>query len=166
MKSKVKFVKTEKSTPVEWVPSKDPDDAGYDLKAVEEITIPPMERRLIKTGLKMAINRGEYGRIAPRSGLAYKKGIMVMAGVIDSGFRGEVGVILYNSQQGPAAQLNFEAALFNNFSPSVQSGAVTIKPGDRIAQLIIEECKDREFVEVDSLDDTERGNGGFGSTGE
>lgn len=119
-------------------------DAGYDLFSLEEnIKISPGERVLIKTGITMAIPNGYYGRIAPRSGLALKHGIDVMGGVIDSQYRGEIGVIL----------LNISGFEFN------------VNQGDKIAQIIIEKCYDANFIKVSQLDETERGVGGFGHSG-
>ena len=119
-------------------------DAGADLYSTESLIIPPLSRTLVKTGLIKEVPDNYYGRIAPRSGLAFKNGIDVMAGVIDSGYRNEVGVILYNTDQ------------FKGFE---------VKIGDRIAQLIIEAHYNFEFEETSQLSDTERGSGGFGSTG-
>lgn len=119
-------------------------DAGADLYSTESLIIPPLSRALVKTGLIIEIPENYYGRIAPRSGLAFKNGIDVMAGVIDSGYRNEVGVILYNTDQ------------FKGFE---------VKIGDRIAQLIIEAHYNFKFEESSELSDTERGSGGFGSTG-
>jgi dUTP pyrophosphatase len=118
-------------------------DAGYDLYSTEEGVILAGERKLIKTGISLAIPHGNYGRIAPRSGLAYKSGLDVFAGVIDSTYRGEVGVILFNSSK-------------NDFSYTI---------GDRIAQIIIEQCFTVDFQEVDGLCDTTRGDSGFGASG-
>lgn len=121
-------------------------DAGYDLYNLADSTqrVEPGRRSLIKTGISVAIPQGYYGRIAPRSGLAYKHGIDVLAGVIDSGYRGEVGVVIINLGDKPH--------LFEESS--------------RVAQLIIEKCHDVEWQESENLDDSERGDGGFGSTGE
>lgn len=119
-------------------------DAGADLCSVESITIPPLSRALIKTGISIEIPKNYYGRIAPRSGLAFKNGIDVLAGVIDSSYRGEVGVILFNTDK---------------------DNAFIVNQGDRIAQLIIEAHYNMSFSENDTLTDTERGGGGFGSTG-
>jgi len=116
--------------------------AGYDLYAIEDVIINCFQFTLVSTGVSMAIPAGHYGRVAPRSGLAVKHGVMVGAGVIDSDYRGEVKVAL--------ATLN---------------GVYNIKAGDRIAQIIIEPIVTPELVQVDSLDDSERGDGGFGSTG-
>ncbi len=116
--------------------------AGYDLYTTEFYVLKPGERKLFKTGLSMSIPTGMYGRIAPRSGLAYKKGIDVMAGVIDEDYRGEIGVILINLGQED----------FN------------IIVGDKIAQIIFEFYNPVDFVETTGLDNTQRGEGGFGST--
>ena len=117
--------------------------AGYDLHALEGTVVPGRGKVLVSTGLSFAIPVGNYGRIAPRSGLAAKHSIDVGAGVIDADYRGEVKVLLFNFSD-------------NDFS---------INPGDRIAQMIIEKYTPTELVEVQELDSTERGAGGFGSTG-
>ena len=135
-------------------------DAGYDLCSTEYVTLEPFQRRLISTGINVEIPEGFYGRIAPRSGLACKKGIDVMAGVIDSGYRGEVKVLLIN--------LNFEGYNLkpNAFEAMFGSGnRIEIKPGDRIAQLIIEQCHTVEWKSMNTLEDSQRGESGFGSSG-
>jgi dUTP pyrophosphatase len=121
-------------------------DAGYDLYNLLDSTqrVEPGQRLLIKTGISVAIPEGYYGRIAPRSGLAYKHGIDVLAGVIDSGYRGEVGVVIINLGSTPH--------LFEENS--------------RVAQLIIEKCHSVEWEQCEDLNDSNRGTGGFGSTGE
>jgi len=116
--------------------------AGYDLSTIESHLLVPGERHLFKTGLSLAIPNGMYGRIAPRSGLALKKGIDVMAGVIDEDYRGELGIILINLSQ--------ESQQFN--------------VGDKVAQIIFEFYNNVDVQVVESLDDTQRGTGGFGST--
>ena len=118
--------------------------AGLDLYSAESVEIPPQERKMVSTGLSVSIPSGCYGRVAPRSGLAYKYGIDVFAGVIDFDFRGSVKVILYNSDKE------------NTFKVNV---------GDRIAQLILEKILIPDVVNVNGLDKTDRGTGGFGSTG-
>ena len=136
-------------------------DAGYDLFSTEYITLEPFQRRLISTGINVEIPEGFYGRIAPRSGLACKKGIDVMAGVIDSGYRGEIKVLLIN--------LNFEGY---NLKPAAfeamfgSGNRIEIKPGDRIAQLIIEQCHAIEWKAMNTLDKSQRGEDGFGSSGQ
>ncbi|XP_063650156.1 deoxyuridine 5'-triphosphate nucleotidohydrolase, mitochondrial isoform X1 [Pan troglodytes] len=117
--------------------------AGYDLYSAYDYTIPPMEKAVVKTDIQIALPSGCYGRVAPRSGLAAKHFIDVGAGVIDEDYRGNVGVVLFNF-----GKEKFE-----------------VKKGDRIAQLICERIFYPEIEEVQDLDDTERGSGGFGSTG-
>jgi len=121
--------------------------AGMDLRANLDaaLVLQPMERKLIPTGLYMALEPGLEAQIRPRSGLAYKHGITVLnsPGTIDADYRGEVGVLLINHGQE----------------------AFTIKNGERIAQMVIAKHVQAELVEVKELDDTTRGAGGFGSTG-
>lgn len=119
-------------------------DAGMDLISAEDKTIPPLCRATISTGVSLEIPEGYYGRIAPRSGLAHKYGINILAGVVDSSYRGEIRVILHNTDKDEA---------FN------------VRNGDKIAQIIIEKHYNFEFVEVEELSSSERGAGGFGSTG-
>ncbi|XP_038606668.1 deoxyuridine 5'-triphosphate nucleotidohydrolase, mitochondrial [Tachyglossus aculeatus] len=118
--------------------------AGYDLYSAYDYSIPAMEKALVKTDIQISLPHGCYGRVAPRSGLAAKHFIDVGAGVIDEDYRGNVGVILFNF-----GKEKFE-----------------VKKGDRIAQLICERVFYPELEEVQGLDDTERGSGGFGSTGQ
>ena len=123
-----------------------PQSAGLDLCAAEDVTLSPGERKLVRTGWSWDVSgfNRMYGRVAPRSGLAVKKGIDVMAGVIDADYQGEIKVPLINLGQS----------------------VVRIAKGERMAQLIIEQC-----LMVDSCEagwhetDTDRGAGGFGSTG-
>lgn len=119
-----------------------PGSAGLDISSVEEKIVLPGESVLVSTGLSISIPEDCYARIAPRSGLAAKNGIFVNAGVIDSDYRGVIKVILYNSKK-------------EEFKVNV---------GDRIAQIIFEKIYVTELVEVEELNDTERGSGGFGST--
>ena len=136
-------------------------DAGYDLFSTDYVTLEPFQRKLISTGINIEIPEGFYGRVAPRSGLACKKGIDVMAGVIDSGYRGEVKVLLIN--------LNFEGY---NLKPNTfetmfgSANKIEIKPGDRIAQLIIEKCHSIEWIPMQTLEESQRGEQGFGSSGQ
>ncbi len=117
--------------------------AGADLFSNEEVTLLPGERKLIPTGIKLEIPEGYVGLIWPRSGIAVRNGIDTMAGVIDSDYRGEVKVLLINHGDEP----------------------FKIEKGFKIAQLLIQKVERVEFVKADSLSDTERGEGGFGSTG-
>jgi dUTP pyrophosphatase len=118
--------------------------AGYDLYACCNALIYPQERILVKTGICIEVPEGYYGRIAPRSGIALKNGIDVMAGVIDSDYRGEIGVLLYNTDKN----IPFH-----------------VKIGDRIAQLIIEKYFNFDIRIVETISTSQRGDGGFGSTG-
>jgi dUTP pyrophosphatase len=117
--------------------------AGLDLYSIEAVTLNPQERRLVPTGLAVAIPEGFYGRIAPRSGLATKNGLDVMAGVIDADYRGEIRCLLYNAGEE----------------------IISLPAGSKICQLIIEMIITPTAVWADTLTDTSRGSGGFGSTG-
>jgi len=118
--------------------------AGLDLFAVEEVTLEARGgRAMVRTGLSVAIPRGFYGRVAPRSGLAVRHGLDVLAGVIDSDYRGEIMCALVNHGRE----------------------ALTLEAGQRVAQLIVEAIITPEPAWADALDETARGAGGFGSTG-
>ena len=121
--------------------------AGMDVRAwlAEPVTLQPLERKLIPTGLYIALPEGYEAQIRPRSGLALKRGLTVLntPGTIDADYRGEVGVILINLSGEPQ----------------------TIEPGERICQMVIAKHETPEVVEVTELSDTERGAGGFGHSG-
>jgi dUTP pyrophosphatase len=122
------------------------DDAGYDLHALYAARIEPGERSRVPTGIAIELPPGHAGLVVPRSGLAARHGIALVnaPGLIDPGYRGELQVLLLNTDREQA----FEIA-----------------PGDRIAQLVIVAVAAPEVVEVDELEATRRGQGGFGSTG-
>ncbi|SHE73836.1 dUTP pyrophosphatase [Flavobacterium fontis] len=121
--------------------------AGMDLRAQlsEPVTLQPLGRALIKTGLFIELPIGYEAQVRPRSGLAAKKGITVLnsPGTVDADYRGEIGVILVNLSQEP----------------------FVVENGERIAQLVIAKHERAEWIEVDALSETSRGAGGFGSTG-
>ena len=117
--------------------------AGVDIYVIEELTIPPGERRLARTGLAVAIPEGYYGRLAPRSGLATKNGLDTLAGVIDADYRGEIGCLLYNAG----------------------NETIHLPAQSKICQLIIEKIITPTPVWAEEISDTDRGSGGFGSTG-
>uniref|UniRef100_A0A0N4ZPF8 Deoxyuridine 5'-triphosphate nucleotidohydrolase n=1 Tax=Parastrongyloides trichosuri TaxID=131310 RepID=A0A0N4ZPF8_PARTI len=120
-----------------------PFSAGADLRSVEDVVIPAKGKKLVSTGLKVQIPKGYYGRVAPRSGLASKNFIDVGAGVVDSDYRGVVHVLLFNFSD-------------DDFH---------VNKNDRIAQFIMEKIGHFKYEKVDSIENTERGEGGFGSTG-
>lgn len=120
-----------------------PEAAGLDMFSIEDVVVEPKQRSLVRTGLAVAIPEGYYGRIAPRSGLATQKGLDVLAGVIDSDYRGEVRCLLYNTGDE----------------------AIHLPAQSKICQLIIEKIITPSAVWSDEISDTDRGSGGFGSTG-
>jgi len=122
-----------------------PGSAGYDLYSTDGFIIMPGHRVVVTTGVSVELPSGTYGRIAPRSGLAVKHGVDVLAGVVDPDYTGELKVVLVNTDL---------------------RRAFMIRPGYRIAQLILENYTSAEVVEVPYIPDTNRGNAGFGSTGE
>ena len=136
-------VKIQKISDVNLPTYAKPGDAGLDLYSAEDVILKPNEKKIIKTGVKMAIPEGYVGLVWDKSGLAVKKGIHVFAGVIDAGYRGEVGIVLKN----------FGDEDFN------------IEKNTKIAQMLIQPIVSANIIESDSLDNTERGEGGFGSTG-
>lgn len=121
--------------------------AGMDVHAADSVVVPAGKTQLVKTGIAVSWSGPDasnyYLRVAPRSGLALKSGIFVNAGVIDWDYRGEIGVVLYNS-----SQVDFQ-----------------VNPGDRVAQMILEKINRVKVVQAEELDDTARGTEGFGSTG-
>lgn len=123
-----------------------PSDAGADLHAREGVVLEPGDRALIRTGIALAIPHGYVGLVHPRSGLAAKHGITVVnaPGTVDAGYRGEIMVTLLNTDK---------------------TEAFTVNRGDRIAQLVIQKVEQAAFAQVDSLEESARGVGGFGSTG-
>jgi len=119
--------------------------AGVDLRAAEDVELAPLERRRVWTGVRVAIPDGYEGQVRPRSGLALKQGLSMVnsPGTIDSDYRGEIGVILVNLGQE----------------------RVVLRKGERIAQLVFCPIVRAEFEAVEQLEDSDRGEGGFGSTG-
>ena len=123
-----------------------PEDAGADLYSAEDVTLQPGERALIGTGIAIALPIGTVGLIHPRSGLAAKQGLSIVntPGTVDAGYRGELKVCLINTDR---------------------SEPIVITRGMRIAQLVVQRVELASFQEVDELDETVRGAGGYGSTG-
>ena len=117
--------------------------AGLDIYSIEDVAIEPKDRALVRTGLAVAIPEGYYGRLAPRSGLATKNGLHVLAGVIDADYRGEVRCLLYNAGDG----------------------TIHLPASSKICQLIVEKIITPKAIWSDEISETHRGSGGFGSTG-
>ena len=144
MESEIAPLKFKKLDPRAVLPTRgSATSAGLDLYSIEAISLEPGQRVIARTGLAVAVPEGFYGRVAPRSGLATKEGLDVLAGVIDADYRGEVGCLLYNAGDKP----------------------VQLPSQSKICQLIIEQIITPAPVWADDLSDTERGGGGFGSTG-
>jgi len=142
MKLRIKLTHKNAKLPIRGTP----ESAGMDLYSIENGIIPPSSKKLVNTGIRIEIPIGYYGRIAPRSSMAWKKHSDIGAGVIDSDYRGDIGVIIFNLST---------------------TNSIEIKTGDKIAQLIIEKAYFPEIVLCDTEDfsQTKRGKGGFGSTG-
>ena len=123
-----------------------PGDAGADLRCTTDVALEPGERKLVGTGVSIALPSGTVGLVTPRSGLAARLGLGIVnaPGVIDSGYRGEILVCLINHDS---------------------TQPITLSAGDRVAQLVVLPCVTGQFHPVDALDETERGSGGYGSTG-
>ena len=139
-------VKVLRSDPAAQLPAyAHPGDAGMDVRSVENVTLAPGARALVRTGLVLMLPPDAEAQVRPRSGLALKHGVTVLntPGTIDAGYRGEVGVILINLGAEP----------------------FVVEKGMKIAQLVISRVTQAEVVEVASVDETDRGAGGFGSTG-
>lgn len=123
-----------------------PADAGADLMTTVDVRLEPGQRQLVPTGVAIALPHGYVGLVHPRSGLANRHGLSIVntPGTVDAGYRGEVQVLLVNTDRDRAVEL---------------------RRGDRIAQLVVQRVEQVRFVEVEALDETARGAGGYGSTG-
>ncbi len=120
-----------------------PGDAGMDIFSNQEVILEPNQRRLVSTGIAMQIPPDYVGLVWDKSGIAAKHGIKTMAGVIDSSYRGEIKILLCNLSNQP----------------------YKIEKNNKIAQILIQPIKQKEIIEVENLEETKRGVGGFGSTG-
>jgi dUTP pyrophosphatase len=144
MKKKCSYVKIKKLSERAIIPTRKSNfAAGLDLHTAYDYNIPPNSQCIIKTDLQMSFPRGTYGRIAVRSSVALNQHVNVVAGVIDSDYRGNICIVVFNHS--------------NNF--------VNFNTGDRIAQIICEKIKFPRIKEVDKLSETKRNQNGFGSTG-
>src|SRR5690606_26870610 len=148
-------------------------DAGFDLVAVEDTIIEPGETALIKTGLAFELPEGYEMQIRPRSGVTLKTKLRVQLGTVDSGYAGEVGVIVDNIAEFRnelGDEMLREAFVTIDGGTALSDGlfrsnTYIIRKGDRICQAVIQRLPDVELIEVESLGDSERGEGGFGSSG-
>ena len=120
-----------------------PEDAGMDFYAIESVVLSSGERKLISTGIAMSIPKGYVGLIWDKSGIATNHGLKTMAGVIDSGYRGEIKILIHN----------------------LSSEKYTIEKGKKFAQMLIQPVEQKEIIHVKELEETKRGEAGFGSTG-
>ena len=137
-------IKIKKLHPEAIIPSyAHEDDAGMDFYASEKVTLKPGERKIISTGISMAIPKGYVGLIWDKSGISAKNGVTTLAGVIDSIYRGEVKIVMFNTS----------------------SEAYTFEKGKKVAQMLIQSIEQKKIIEVDELEETSRGELGFGSTG-
>jgi dUTP pyrophosphatase len=137
-------VKVKKLNPAAVIPTKaHPTDAGLDLVASQSTTVPANGRALIPTDIAMAIPEGYYGMVVGRSGNTIKRGLVGMTGVVDAGYRNGIGIMAFN----------------------LTNEDIIIKQGERAGQIVLTPILRCELDEVDALDDTDRGTGGYGSTG-
>jgi len=137
----IKFLKLHKDAQLPTYAN--PGDAGMDLRTIESKTLKPGERFIFPTGLSIAIPKNYVGLVWDRSGLAAKEGLTCLAGVIDAGYRGEIGIVAFNTSKK----------------------SIQIEKGDRVAQLLIQPIIHTKIKEVKKLSDTQRGKGGFGASG-
>jgi dUTP pyrophosphatase len=143
-------------------------DAGFDLVAVEDTIIEPGETKLVRTGLAMGLPPGYELQVRPRSGISLRTKLRVVLGTVDAGYRGEIGVIVDNiapyidSFDYYLTDISGKDELVDE---SYRVDTYIIRKGDRIAQAVIKPVEQAHFVEVDELDETERGANGFGSSG-
>ena len=139
-------------------------DAGFDIYALEDKLIEPGETALVKTGLAFELPDGYELQIRPRSGITLKTKLRVQLGTVDAGYRAEVGVIVDNNSQ--ITNLKFrEKCIYDDTHGSFDDISYLVRKGDRIAQAVFQRLPDVALIEFDSLGESERGEGGFGSSG-
>jgi dUTP pyrophosphatase len=153
-------------------------DAGFDLVAIEDTIIEPGETKLVRTGLAISLPPGYELQVRPRSGISLRTKLRVVLGTVDSGYRGEIGVIVDNiaplTEHTQFGIATIDGGVLNIPSKpggqamsyyETKAGTYIIRKGDRIAQAVIKPVEQAQFVEVDELDETGRGANGFGSSG-
>ncbi len=141
-------------------------DAGMDVYALEDIIIPPMDTKIIPTGIKVAVPDGYEIQVRPRSGISYKTPLRISnsPGTVDAKYRGDVGVIITNTSVPEKNILQLEEYLIDE--KGNKQGTYKIRKGDRIAQIVLQEVPKIKFNKIDNIKDIEGDrNGGFGSTG-
>lgn len=164
----VEFMKTNDEA---TIPTKaHPTDSGFDLYASEDVFIHAFETTIVPTGIAVNLPEGYEAQIRPRSGVTAKTKLRVQLGTIDNGYIGELGVIVdciyYALNDDKSLKMNLSDTLgYETDIDSKRSGGYIIRKGDRIAQLVIQKLPEVMAVEITSMEDTERGTGGFGSSG-
>lgn len=163
-------IRVKKLHPDAVIPTKaHADDAGFDLVAVEDVIIEPGETVLVRTGLAFELPKGFEMQVRPRSGVTLRTKLRVQLGTIDSNYRGEVGVIVDNLNVVEGGETcgyyRLDNVFYLDHCIKAVKGSYFIRKGDRIAQAVIQHLPAVEMVEVEELSESERGDGGFGSTG-
>ena len=146
-------------------------DAGFDLVAAEDVIIEPGETKIVPTGLAIALPPGYEAQIRPRSGITVKTKLRVQLGTVDAGYNGEIGIIVDNIHGGNKGMtvkrnaLDTSGKVIREVDPNHIYGTYIIRKGDRLAQIVINQVEQAQFQIIEELDETQRGAGGFGSSG-
>lgn len=152
------------------IPTKNHDAAGMDLYALEDVFIEPGSKTIVPTGIAVALPKGTFAQVVGRSGISAKTGLNVITGTIDNDYRGPIGVIVQNTNANENYRVNWVFGTDNsNVSVDVMDmkphGTYLVRKGDRIAQMVVHVQPEVDVLEVDDLDETNRGESGFGSSG-
>jgi putative deoxyuridine 5'-triphosphate nucleotidohydrolase len=152
------------------IPTKNHDAAGMDLYALEDVFIEPGSKVIVPTGIAVALPKGTFAQVVGRSGISAKTGLNVITGTIDNDYRGPIGVIVHNTKSNENYRVNWVFGTDNsNVSIDVMDmkphGTYLVRKGDRIAQMVVHVQPEVDVLEVDDLDETNRGESGFGSSG-
>lgn len=152
------------------IPTKNHDAAGMDLYALEDVFIEPSSKAIVPTGIAVALPKGTFAQVVGRSGISAKTELNVITGTIDNDYRGSIGVIVQNTKPNENYRVNWVFGTDNsNVSVDVMGmkphGTYLVRKGDRIAQMVVHVQPEVDVLEVDDLDETNRGESGFGSSG-
>ena len=152
------------------IPTKNHDAAGMDLYALEDVFIEPGSKAIVSTGIAVALPKGTFAQVVGRSGISAKTGLNVITGTIDNDYRGPIGVIVQNTNANENYRVNWVFGTDNsNVSVDVMDmkphGTYLVRKGDRSAQMVVHVQPEVDVLEVDDLDETNRGESGFGSSG-